>query len=50
MEEHKMYPPGLIFGVLLTGENYDDEQHGNNRWQEWIWSKTCSISFQLNSL
>ena len=26
MEEHDMYPPGLIFGVLLTGENYDDEQ------------------------
>ena len=24
MEEHGLYPPGLIFGVLLTGENYDD--------------------------
>ena len=26
MDEHKMYPPELIFGVLLTGENYDDSE------------------------
>jgi DNA topoisomerase II len=24
MEEHKMYPPELIFGSLLTGSNFDD--------------------------
>ncbi len=26
MEEHKMYPPELIFGSLLTSTNYDDDE------------------------
>ncbi len=26
LDEHKMYPPELIFGSLLTGTNYDTEQ------------------------
>ena len=26
MEEHKMYPPELIFGSLLTSTNYDDNE------------------------
>lgn len=26
MDEHKMYPPELIFGTLLTSTNYDDNQ------------------------
>ena len=26
MEQHKMYPPELIFGTLLTSTNYDDTQ------------------------
>jgi len=30
MEEHKMYPPELIFGSLLTSTNYDD-----NEQREW---------------
>jgi DNA topoisomerase-2 len=30
MEEHKVYPPELIFGTLLTSTNYDD-----NEQREW---------------
>ena len=26
MEEHKMYPPTLIFGALLSGTNFDDNE------------------------
>lgn len=26
LEEHEMYPPELIFGTLLTGTNYDQEE------------------------
>ena len=26
MEEHKMYPPTLIFGSLLSGTNFDDNE------------------------
>ena len=35
-EEHNMYVPTMVFGHILTGENYDDEQKrlggGRNGW------------------
>ena len=43
MEEHKMYPPGLIFGVLLTGENYDDEQQKTTGGKNGFGAKLANI-------
>jgi DNA topoisomerase-2 len=43
MEEHNMYPPGLIFGVLLTGENYDDEQQKTTGGKNGFGAKLANI-------
>jgi len=43
MEEHDMYPPGLIFGVLLTGENYDDEQQKTTGGKNGFGAKLANI-------
>lgn len=43
MEEHDMYPPGLIFSVLLTGENYDDEQQKTTGGKNGFGAKLANI-------
>jgi DNA topoisomerase-2 len=43
MEEHNKWPPGLIFGELLTGENYDDNQQKTTGGKNGIGAKLANI-------
>ena len=43
MEKHQKWPPGLIFGELLTGENYDDKKKKTTGGKNGIGAKLANI-------